>query len=130
MCQTCQRKELTVSAREAYCEMKIKEKGLSGKAATIRRQSFRDNPGRNFNAFRDSDRPEKDKRAGSAPKPDVFLEFMGAKIRVHDEDGGSIKDEDVPYVKNTALKITGFGEDVIWNEIKVSCHNDPSTSLF
>ena len=104
--------------REAYCEMKIKEKGLSGKAADFRRQMYKNN-GRGFDAFREMQKGDKSKENKPKPKPEVFLEFMGKKIKVQEEDSGSVKDEDIPYVKHSALKFTGCGGELQWDEIKV-----------
>ena len=115
--------------REAYCEMKIKEKGLSGKAATIRRNEATSPNPRGFNAFREMEKGKTGSAKGKnaeGKKPEIWLEFMGTKIRVHeDADGdkngkdGYVKDEDVPYVKGSALKFSGRGGDVPWEEIKV-----------
>jgi lupus La protein len=110
--------------REAYCEMKIKEKGLTGKAAIIRRNEAASAPNpRGFNAFREMERAKKGDKTTDEKKPEVWLEFMGTKIRVLEkEDGdkeGYVNEEDVPYVKGSALKFSGCGGDVPWGEIKV-----------
>ncbi|CCM04101.1 uncharacterized protein FIBRA_06261 [Fibroporia radiculosa] len=114
------------SCREAYCDMKIKEKGLTGRAAVIRKQTL-SGPGRKgFNAFREMDKSgnrgkdkTKGKEGADKGKPDVFIEFMGSKVRVHeDEDGGSVKEEDVPTVRGATLRFEGSCEDVSFDEIK------------
>ena len=106
--------------REAYCDMKIKEKGLTGKAADLRKDTISSRKG--FNAFRDMEKPSKSKANGkSKEKPEVFLEFMGDKIRVYDdnEDGvGYVKTEDVPFVRGATLKFMGCGGDANFTEMK------------
>lgn len=111
--------------------MKIKEKGLSGKAATIRRNEASNLNPRGFNAFREMEKGAKGKGASDEKKPEIWLEFMGTKIRVHDESEGAgdkdakagyVKEEDVPYVKGSALKFSGCSGDVPWEEIKVCLH--------
>lgn len=112
----------SVGDRVAYCDMKIKEKGLSGKAAELRKDSISSRKG--FNAFREMENPSKSKANGkSREKPEVFLEFMGDKIRVYDddEDGvGHVKTEDVPFVRGATLKFTGCGGDANFTEMKAS----------
>lgn len=112
--------------REDYCEMKIKEKGLTGKAANVRKDLINR---RGFNAFRLNEKDkkssakdgDKDGKDAGKPKAEVFLEFMGSKIKVHqDEEGnGTVKDEEVPVVKGATLKFEGCGGDVSWADIKV-----------
>ena len=117
--------KLTTLFREAYCEMKIKEKGLTGKAARVRKQTY--STGKGFNAFREMEeaksREKKDKTKaakGEEKKPELFIEFMGSKIRVHeDEDGANVKEEDVPVIKGAALKFDGAGESTSFDEVKV-----------
>ena len=78
--------------REAYCNVKVKEKGLTGKAADLRKDSISSRKGPN--AFREMENPSK---SISKEKPEVFLIFMGEKLRVYDdnEDGvGYVKTED------------------------------------
>jgi hypothetical protein len=104
--------------REAYCDMKIKEKGLTGKAATTRKASMATRP-RGFNAFQEMSKGNKDKGGKDKSKPEIWLEFMGTKLRVHEENGGSVKSENVPYVKGATLKFTGCGGDVSFRDIKV-----------
>ena len=108
-------------SREAQCDMKIKEMGLTGKSAILRKQSNLPGGRKGFNAFREMER-EKSGKAGKSdkPKPEIWLEFMGAKIRVYEDDGGSIKDEDVPYVKGSALKFSGCGGKINFEDIKAS----------
>lgn len=102
--------------------MKIKEKGLTGKAAQWRRSNESGVPARSFNAFRLNDN-KKDKKNGKeekdAPKPEVFLDFMGTKLKVIDEDGGRVDETEIPYVKNSALKLTGIEGNLTFDEVKV-----------
>lgn len=109
-----------VDNREAYCDMKIKEKGLTGKTADLRKDSISSRKG--FNAFREMENPSRSKSNGkSKEKPEIFLEFMGEKIRVYDdnEDGiGCVKTEDVPFIKGATLKFTGCGGDANFTEMK------------
>jgi len=111
--------------------MKIKEKGLTGKAADLRKDSISSRKG--FNAFREMENPSKSKSNGSSKvKPEVFLEFMGDKIRVYDdnEDGvGYVKTEDVPFVRGATLKFTGCGGDANFTEMKARI-SVPSRSHF
>ncbi|KAG6805265.1 hypothetical protein H0H93_005188, partial [Arthromyces matolae] len=63
------------------------------------------------------------KRKSGAPpveKKDLYLEFMGSKILIQQgEDGvGSVKAEDVPFVKGASLKFEGCGGELSWAEIK------------
>ncbi|KAI0742983.1 hypothetical protein C8Q80DRAFT_1273557 [Daedaleopsis nitida] len=117
---TWEGEELLIMSKEAYCDMKIKEKGLTGKAADLRRQSMAGTGRKGFNAFAEmAEKEKKGKGREDKPKPEVFLEFLGSKILVHDEDGGSVKPEDVPNVQGASLRFEGVGEDVSFDEIKV-----------
>lgn len=100
--------------------MKIKEKGLTGKAANYRRELI---SSKKFDAFRDMDKSkDKGKGASKDEKKDVFLDFLGHKILIkQDKDGNGIIDEkDIPFVKGVTLKFDGCGGDVSWSEVKVS----------
>ena len=105
-------------SRESYCEMKIKEKGLTGKAANLRKESMAGAGRKGFNAFKEMAKAADDKKGGKA-QPEVWLEFLGQRIRVYDEDGGSVKKEDIPFVKGATLKFEGVEGDVSFDEIKV-----------
>ncbi len=104
--------------------MKIKEKGLTGKNANHRRELI---TSKKFDAFRemakgkDKDNGEKKQGAEGGMKRDVYLEFLGHKLLIkQDEEGnGTIDAEDIPYVKGVTLKFDGCGGDVTWSEIKV-----------
>ena len=104
--------------------MKIKEKGLTGKAARMRKQTY--TTGKGFNAFREMEevksreKKEKAKVAKTEEKaPELFIEFMGNKIRVQeDEDGAHVNEDDVPVVKGAALRFEGAGETTSFDEVK------------
>lgn len=107
--------------------MKIKEKGLTGNAAVRRRELI----GRQgFNAFKlmEGGNHEEanggDNKKGSKPKPEIYLEFMGKKLRVHEDDGGKVEESDIPYVKGSALKFSCKvgDEGVRYEVIKVRVH--------
>jgi len=111
-------RHLAYLLREAYCEMKIQEKGLTGKSAAARKDSI---ARRGFNAFREMAKA-KDPPSSStkAEKPDIKLEFMGSKIPVQVEDSnGRVNKEDVPFVQGATLKFEGDVGDVSFNQIKV-----------
>ena len=107
--------------------MKVKEKGIKGRS--INKDSIGGRRG--FNAFREMEKAKTGK--GKSPagaesvKPEIWLEFMGNKIRVHDEDGGSVKEEDVPHVKGATLKFEGFEGELQYSDVKVCL---PSTTSF
>jgi lupus La protein len=112
--------------------MKIKEKGLTGKAASSRREYIASNR-KGFNAFKEMDREKKAAAAGSSAeakkaKPEIWLEFMGNKIRVHDEDGsGTVEKEEVPFVKGATMKFEGCGADLKFDQIKVRLSRFPQS---
>jgi len=94
--------------------MKIKEKGLTGKAAINRRELLA--KGRGFDAFREN--------ATSSGKPDdreILLEYIGNRIPIKkdSEGNGTVDENDIPYVKGATLKFEGCGGDCAWAEIKV-----------
>ena len=114
-------KELLTMSKEAYVEMKIKEKGLKGKAAIVKRDHI---TRKGFDAFREMQNaaegkdPKTGKKDADKPKPEIFVEFLGAKLRVLEEDGGSVTAEDVPRVRGSALRFVGCGGEVSFDEIK------------
>ncbi|KAJ3510261.1 hypothetical protein NLJ89_g4779 [Agrocybe chaxingu] len=111
--------ELLIMTKEDYCEMKIKEKGLTGKSANHRRELL---SSKKFDAFREMAKAKSDGKGGATEeqKKDVFLEFLGHKILIkQDEDSnGTIDEKDIPFVKGVTLKFDGCGGDVTWSEIK------------
>ncbi|KAF5353435.1 hypothetical protein D9756_008032 [Leucocoprinus leucothites] len=114
-------KELLIMSKEDYCEMKIKEKGLTGKAAKNRRELL--SRPRGFNAFQEMARSKSgggDEKKSDGPAKDVYLDFMGKNILIKKdgEGNGTVSAEDVPFVKGATLKFEGCSGDVSWAEIK------------
>jgi len=115
--------------RENYCEMKIKEKGLTGAAAINKRDSIIRT--RSFNAFREMDTGKvTDEKKSNHSTKQVYLDFMGKKILIkRDNHGnGTVSAEDVSFVKGATLKFEGCKE-VRWAQIKVSSFFNPSYLL-
>jgi len=114
-------KELLTMSKEAYVEMKIKEKGLKGKAAIVKRDHI---TRKGFDAFREMRLAGegKDSKSGKKEtkkaKPEVFVEFLGKKLRVLEEDGGSVAAEDLPCVRGSTLRFVGCGGEASFDEIK------------
>ncbi|KAJ7063038.1 hypothetical protein C8F01DRAFT_1131245 [Mycena amicta] len=111
---------LNVMSKEDYCNMKIREKGLTGKAADNRRNLY--TTGRKFDAFRDAATNMKvDEKPAEANK--VFLEFMGSTIPIHrGEDGaGAVNHADIPFVKGATMRFDGANEaeKIMFNDIKM-----------
>jgi hypothetical protein len=98
--------------------MKIKEKGLTGKGANHRRDMI---SAKKFDAFKEMAKAKASPQKVSEEKNDVFLEFLGHKILItqDDEGNGVIEEKDIPFVKGVTLKFDGCGGDVSWSEIKV-----------
>ncbi|KAF8816897.1 hypothetical protein BYT27DRAFT_7127119 [Phlegmacium glaucopus] len=109
--------ELLIMSKEDYCEMKIKEKGLTGKGANHRRELL---SSQKFDAFREMAKDNANPKKKAAENKDVFLEFLGHKILIKkDGEGRGVVDEkDIPFVKGVTLKFDGCGGDVTWSEIK------------
>ncbi|KAF8636079.1 hypothetical protein AX17_003786 [Amanita inopinata Kibby_2008] len=113
--------ELLIMSKEAYCNMKIKEKGLKGKAAETRKEIMNN---RGFNAFRMVQGKGSSSSSSSfnskGSEKEVYLDFLGHKIRIYkDESGnGTIKEEDVPLVRGATLRFDGGGETITWADIK------------
>ncbi|KAF8628179.1 hypothetical protein AX15_004060 [Amanita polypyramis BW_CC] len=107
--------ELLILSKEAYCNIKIKEKGLKGKAAETRKEAI---SSRGFNAFRLMGRDQGKGVSGS--EKEVFLDFLGHNVRIY-RDGsgtGTVKEEEVPFVCGATLRFDGCGGDVSWSDIK------------
>lgn len=116
---TWNNQELLIMSKGDYCEMKIKEKGLTGKAARNRRELM--TRPRGFNAFQEMDKGKpttREKKSNDSTK-EVYLDFMGKNILIqHDNEGnGTVSAEDVPLVKGATLKFEGC-VDVKWAQIK------------
>jgi lupus La protein len=111
-------KELLIMSKEAYVEMKIKEKGLKGRAAVVKRDHI---TRKGFDAFREmrlAAGGKEGKKETEKTPPEIFVSFLGKKLRVLDEDGGSIAPEEVPRVRGSALRFTGCGGEVSFDDIK------------
>ncbi|KAG8779013.1 hypothetical protein FRC12_024696 [Ceratobasidium sp. 428] len=109
--------ELVTMSKEAYCTMKIKEKGLDKKGITPRTHSGTGGSGgrRQFDAFqlKDGVIPE-DKK-----KPDVTVKFHGKTYTVNSEGKVDVALDAFEYEKGSALKFTGAGsEDPNFGAIK------------
>lgn len=72
----------------------------------------------------DSNKFREPAKVASQPRPkrEIYLQFMGTKLLVH-EDGetgeGSVKEEEVPHVKGATLKFEGWEGDVEYKNVKV-----------
>ena len=114
-------KELLIMSKGAYVEMKIKEKGLKGKAAIVKRDHI---TRKGFDAFREMELaaegkdPKSGKKGAEKSKPEIFVEFFGTKLRVLEADGGSVAADDVPRVRGSALRFVGCAGEVSFDEIK------------
>jgi hypothetical protein len=108
-------------SKGAYVEMKIKEKGLKGKAAIVKRDHI---TRKGFDAFREMELiaegkdPKTGKKHAEKSKSEIFVEFLGAKLRVLEADGGSVAVEDVPRVRGSALRFVGCAGEASFDEIK------------
>lgn len=102
--------------KEDYCEMKIKEKGLTGKNAERKRDNMTK---RSFNAF--TIPASQGGLFKLDEKKEIWLEFMGKKLRIErDETGnGRVNEEEIPFIKGSTLKFEGVGENFSWSDIKV-----------
>jgi lupus La protein len=133
--------DLLLYSKQAYCDMKIKEKGLTGAKATKRRSAIAgesSSSAKTFNAFREM-REKRDKKPdgakGEGKDREIYLEFMGKKIRVYEEeDGATIKEDEWETVPNATLKFEGCNGDCLYSEVKVRlrllfCHSIHLSSI-
>ncbi|CAK5264053.1 unnamed protein product [Mycena citricolor] len=116
---------LLTMSKEAYCDMKVQEKGLTGKAADFRKNVY---SGRKFDAFREmangTDATMEDATGKDKEDPkEVYLEFMGSTILIRrNGDGvGEVDEADVPFVKGATLRFDGVdaASKVFFATIKV-----------
>lgn len=102
--------------------MKVKEKCLTDKAASARRNLINR---RKFNAFAlkpSSSTANANRDRGGEPIKEVYLDFLGNKLLIgKDESGnGTIKEESIPFVKRATLRFDGCGSaTVTYGDIKV-----------
>jgi lupus La protein len=113
--------------------MKIKEKGLTGKAAEVRKDLLAAPSKKGFNAFREmakekakSNPQSKGDGDKAKAKPEIYLEFMGQKLKVSERDGdgdgdseGAINEADFTTVPRASMKFTGCGGECDYSEVKV-----------
>ncbi|QRV99428.1 La domain-containing protein [Ceratobasidium sp. AG-Ba] len=101
--------ELLTMSKEAYCTMKIKEKGLDKKGITPRTHSGTGGPGgrRQFDAFQADNGVVPKKKGEKAP---VTFTFFGKTYTVTGEGNVDIKIEEFEYPKGAAMKFTGAGD--------------------
>jgi len=105
-------------SKVAYVEMKIKEKGLRGKAAVVKRDNI---TRKGFDAFREMRLATGGKGGKKEPEkapPELSISFLGKNLRVLDEDDGSVAPDDVPRVRGSALRFMGCGGEVSFDNIK------------
>ncbi|KAB5593743.1 hypothetical protein CTheo_2823 [Ceratobasidium theobromae] len=116
---TFQGNELLTMSKEAYCAMKIKEKGLDKKGITPRTHSGTGGAGgrRQFDAFQLKDGVlPKDKKE----KDPIKVNFHGKEYTVNSEGKVDVPIESFEYTKRSALKFTGAGsDDPRFGEIKI-----------
>jgi lupus La protein len=125
--------QLLVMSKEDYCAMKIREKGLSGKAADLRKNLY--SAGRKFDAFRELAGKKNGKTATENAEPkEVFLEFMGSTIPIQRGEGGvgEVKEDDIPFTKGATLRFDGVDTEgrVAFVDIKASVYRTECCVVF
>ncbi|CAE6477632.1 unnamed protein product [Rhizoctonia solani] len=106
--------ELLTMSKEAYCTMKIKEKGLDKKGVTARTHSGTGGAGgrKQFDAFQQPSGGKKEKEA-------VVVKFHGKEYPLDGEGKVKVPIEEFEFEKGSAIKFTGAGsEDAKFGEIK------------
>ncbi|CAE6360046.1 unnamed protein product, partial [Rhizoctonia solani] len=106
--------ELLTMSKEAYCTMKIKEKGLDKKGVTPRTHSGTGGAGgrKQFDAFRQSNAGKKEKEA-------TVVKFQGKEYALDGEGKVKAPIEEFEFAKGSAIKFVGAGsEDPKFGEIK------------
>ncbi|KAF8679796.1 the RNA-binding Lupus La protein [Rhizoctonia solani] len=106
--------ELVTMSKEAYCTMKIKEKGLDKKGVTARTHSGTGGAGgrKQFDAFQNLNGGKKEKEA-------VTVKFQGKVYTLDGEGKINVPVEEFEFEKGSAIKFTGAGsEDAKFGEIK------------
>ncbi|ELU37533.1 La domain-containing protein [Rhizoctonia solani AG-1 IA] len=106
--------ELVTMSKEAYCTMKIKEKGLDKKGVTARTHSGTGGAGgrKQFDAFQNLNGGKKEKEA-------VTVKFQGKVYTLDGEGKINVPVEEFEFEKGSAIRFTGAGsEDAKFGEIK------------
>ncbi|CAE6442808.1 unnamed protein product [Rhizoctonia solani] len=106
--------ELLTMSKEAYCTMKIKEKGLDKKGVTPRTHSGTGGAGgrKQFDAFQNPDGAKKEKER-------VTVKFQGKEYTLDGEGKVKVPIEEFEFEKGSAIKFTGAGSgDPKFGEIK------------
>ncbi|KAJ1300664.1 hypothetical protein OPQ81_002312 [Rhizoctonia solani] len=109
-----QGQELLTMTKEAYCTMKIKEKGLDKKGVTPRTHSGTGGAGgrKQFDAFQQQP-------GGKEKKEAVVVKFQGKEYTLDGEGKAQVPIEEFEFEKGSAIKFTGAGsEDPKFGEIK------------
>ncbi|KAK0445634.1 uncharacterized protein EV420DRAFT_1622634 [Desarmillaria tabescens] len=89
---TWEGKELVIMSKEDYCQMKVKEKGLTGKAAQFRKDLI---TRRKFDAFKNMENEKKTNEGKKeVEKKDIYL----------DKGVGTVKEEEIPFVKGAYIE--------------------------
>ncbi|CAE6534780.1 unnamed protein product [Rhizoctonia solani] len=105
--------ELVTMSKEAYCTMKIKEKGLDKKGVTPRTHSGTGGAGgrKQFDAFQQP--------GGEKKKEVVVVKFQGKEYTLDGEGKVKIPIEEFEFEKGSAIKFVGAGSgDPKFGEIK------------
>ncbi|KAG8701687.1 hypothetical protein FRC11_011968 [Ceratobasidium sp. 423] len=105
--------ELLTMSKEAYCTMKIKEKGLDKKGVTPRTHSGTGGAGgrKQFDAFQQS--------GGKKEKEAVVVRFQGKEYTLDGEGKVKIPIEEFVFEQGSAIKFVGAGSgDPKFGEIK------------
>ncbi|SJL10808.1 uncharacterized protein ARMOST_14202 [Armillaria ostoyae] len=111
-------KDLVIMSKEDYCQMKVKEKGLTGKAAQFRKDLI---TRRKFDAFKNMENEKKaNEGKKEVEKKDIYLEYLGTKLLITpDSKGvGTVKEEEIPFLKGATLKFEGAFDNVSFNALK------------
>ncbi|GJE86330.1 La protein -like protein [Phanerochaete sordida] len=106
---------LHIIPMEEYCKTKVEEQGLTGDAAQRYVDAIVDAVRGSFNAFRQSAQGASDEAV--ALKPVVWIQYLGQRIRAYEEDGGSVRPEDVVPVRGATLQFAPVLGGVSFNEI-------------
>ncbi|KAN0065913.1 hypothetical protein ACQY0O_001046 [Thecaphora frezii] len=122
-------RELVVMSKDAYCQMKMKEKGIDPLSAKRGSDSNKSSVPKKFNAFREMENESRfgsiskreggrgGERAEQAPKTKVMeFDFNGKKLKTNEE--GKVDPAEVVFPAQSVLKFTGAGEGGNWKDLK------------